>query len=66
MEVISGAGRFMPPAGQDRNHWIEHLRVADLSVGTYSVPQDGVDDQVPPAVRCCGPGRTAPRSAQDR
>jgi mannose-6-phosphate isomerase-like protein (cupin superfamily) len=47
MRVINDAGRFTPPAGQDRNHWIEHLRVPDLSVGTYSVPRGGVDDQVP-------------------
>jgi mannose-6-phosphate isomerase-like protein (cupin superfamily) len=47
MRVINDAGRFTPPAGQDRNHWIEHLRVTDLSVGTYSVPRGGVDDQVP-------------------
>jgi mannose-6-phosphate isomerase-like protein (cupin superfamily) len=47
MRVIGEAGRFTPPAGQDGNHWIEHLRVADLSVGTYSVPRSGVDDQVP-------------------
>ena len=47
MEMISGAGRFTPPSGQDENHWIEHLRVADLSVGTYSIPGGGVDDQVP-------------------
>ena len=47
MRVISDAGRFTPPVGQDGNHWIEHLRVADLSVGTYSIPRGGVDDQVP-------------------
>jgi mannose-6-phosphate isomerase-like protein (cupin superfamily) len=47
MKVINDAGRFTPPAGQDRNNWIEHLRVPDLSVGTYSVPRGGVDDQVP-------------------
>jgi mannose-6-phosphate isomerase-like protein (cupin superfamily) len=47
MRVISEAGRFTPPAGQDGNHWVEQLRVADLSVGTYSVPSGGVDDQVP-------------------
>lgn len=47
MKVISDAGGFTPPAGQDANHWIEHLRVADLSVGTYSIPRGGVDDQVP-------------------
>jgi mannose-6-phosphate isomerase-like protein (cupin superfamily) len=47
MRVISEAGRFTPPAGRDGNHWVEQLRVADLSVGTYSVPRGGVDDQVP-------------------
>jgi mannose-6-phosphate isomerase-like protein (cupin superfamily) len=47
MRVINDAGRFTPPVGQDGNHWIEQLRVADLSVGTYSVPRGGVDDQVP-------------------
>jgi mannose-6-phosphate isomerase-like protein (cupin superfamily) len=47
MKIISDAGRFTPPAGQDGNHWIEHLRVADLSVGTYSIRSGGLDDQVP-------------------
>jgi mannose-6-phosphate isomerase-like protein (cupin superfamily) len=47
MKVISGAGQFTPPAGQDANHWVEHLSVADLSVGTDSIPSGGVDDQVP-------------------
>jgi mannose-6-phosphate isomerase-like protein (cupin superfamily) len=47
MKVISDAGQFTPPAGADPNHWVEQLRVADLSVGTYSIPAGGVDDQVP-------------------
>jgi mannose-6-phosphate isomerase-like protein (cupin superfamily) len=47
MKVIDGAGRFTSPAGTDPNHWVEHLRVADLSVGTYSIPAGGADDQVP-------------------
>jgi mannose-6-phosphate isomerase-like protein (cupin superfamily) len=47
MKVISNAGRFAPPAGQAGNHWIEQLRVTDLSVGTYSIPRGGVDDQQP-------------------
>jgi mannose-6-phosphate isomerase-like protein (cupin superfamily) len=47
MKVISGTGEFTPPAGPDANHWVEHLSVADLSVGTYSIPAGGVDDQVP-------------------
>jgi len=47
MRVITGAGRYMDPAGGEQNHWIEHLRVADLSVGSYSIPRGGTDDQVP-------------------
>jgi mannose-6-phosphate isomerase-like protein (cupin superfamily) len=47
MKMIGGAGRFTPPTGQDPNHWVEQLRVADLSVGTYSIPAGGVDDQEP-------------------
>jgi mannose-6-phosphate isomerase-like protein (cupin superfamily) len=47
MKVISGAGLFAPPDGSDANHWVEQLSVPDLSVGTYSIPAGGVDDQVP-------------------
>ena len=47
MKVISGAGRFTAPAGPDANHWVEHFSVADLSVGTYSIPAGGIDDQEP-------------------
>jgi len=47
MQVISDAGQFTGPAGPDPNHWVEQLRVTDLSVGTYSIPAGGVDDQVP-------------------
>lgn len=46
MQIIEGAGDFTPPAGGP-NHWAERLRVADLSVGTYSIPAGGVDDQTP-------------------
>jgi len=28
-------------------HWVEQLRVPDLSVGTYSIPAGSVDDQEP-------------------
>ncbi len=28
-------------------HWVEHLRVDSLSLGTYSVRAGGVDDQAP-------------------
>jgi len=44
MEVIEGAGRY---TGGDPNHWAEHLASADLSVGTYSIPAGGLDDQEP-------------------
>ncbi len=47
MKVIGGAGRFTTPAGTAGRHWAEHLRAADLSVGTYSIPRSGLDDQVP-------------------
>jgi mannose-6-phosphate isomerase-like protein (cupin superfamily) len=40
MRVIGGAGA--PGAS-----WVEHLRVPDLSVGTYCIPADGTDEQSP-------------------
>jgi mannose-6-phosphate isomerase-like protein (cupin superfamily) len=45
MKVIDGAGRFTPPADGAGQHWAEHLRAADLSVGTYSIPRSGADHQ---------------------
>ena len=47
MRVIAGAGTFTPPDGADPNHWIVHLNSDDLSVGTYSIPAGGLDDQEP-------------------
>src|SRR4051812_31159249 len=47
MRVIGAAGRFQAPTGDDPNVYVEHLRVPDLSVGTYSVPAGGRDDQIP-------------------
>jgi quercetin dioxygenase-like cupin family protein len=47
MKIIGDAGRFTPPSGQAGNHWVEQFRVADLSVGTYSIPRGGIDDQEP-------------------
>jgi mannose-6-phosphate isomerase-like protein (cupin superfamily) len=38
VEVLSGAGEFSPG-------YAEHLRTADLSVGTYAIPAGGVDGQ---------------------
>lgn len=46
MKVIEGAGEWTsPPSGE--NDWVEHLRVPDLSVGTYCIPVGGRDDQSP-------------------
>lgn len=47
MELLDQAGVFSAPAAGQPRHWVEHLRTADLSVGTYSVPLDGQDDQQP-------------------
>src|SRR5215471_18418241 len=47
MRVIAGAGAFTGPDAAHGTHWAEQLRVPDLSVGTYSIPAGGVDDQEP-------------------
>jgi mannose-6-phosphate isomerase-like protein (cupin superfamily) len=47
VKVLAGAGRFTPPVGAAGSHWVEHLRAADLSVGSYSVRRDGSDEQMP-------------------
>jgi mannose-6-phosphate isomerase-like protein (cupin superfamily) len=48
MRVLDGAGSFHPPTEVGRtNHWVEHLSVPDLSVGTYSIPAGGADTQSP-------------------
>jgi mannose-6-phosphate isomerase-like protein (cupin superfamily) len=47
VNVLAGAGRFTPPVGGAGSHWVEHLRAADLSVGSYSVRRDGSDEQMP-------------------
>ena len=48
MQVLAGAGAYSPPTpDRPANTWVEHLRVADLSVGTYSVPAGGTDTQSP-------------------
>jgi mannose-6-phosphate isomerase-like protein (cupin superfamily) len=46
MRIIEGAAVFTSP-GAEPNHWIERFRVPDLSVGTYSIPAGGSDDQTP-------------------
>src|SRR5258707_2818235 len=45
MRIIDGAGKFTRADGA--THWVEQLRVPDLSVGTYSIPAGSVDDQAP-------------------
>ncbi|MGO8959309.1 MAG: cupin domain-containing protein [Streptosporangiaceae bacterium] len=47
MRVLAGAGSYSPPPAGEQVSWTEHLRVADLSVGTYSIPAGGTDGQVP-------------------
>jgi mannose-6-phosphate isomerase-like protein (cupin superfamily) len=47
MRVIEGAGRYTPATGGEPTHWAEHLASGDLSVGTYSIPAGGLDDQEP-------------------
>jgi mannose-6-phosphate isomerase-like protein (cupin superfamily) len=44
--VLAGAGTFTP-TGAGATHWVEHLRTAHFSIGTYSIPAGGVDGQSP-------------------
>jgi quercetin dioxygenase-like cupin family protein len=46
VETYEAAGRFGAGAS-GIPHWIEHMRVTDLSLGTYSLPAGSVDDQEP-------------------
>jgi|SRR6266540_7037709 len=46
MRLVEGAGEFTSPQAAP-NHYVEQLRVADLSVGTYSIPAGNRDDQTP-------------------
>jgi len=69
MRLITGAGRYTPPADGSPNHWIEHLRVPDLSVGSYSIPRGGTDDQVPHTedeIYVVTAGRAVLRAGDDR
>ena len=47
MQVLGTAGRFTAPGPGSGVHWAEHLRVSDLSVGTYSIAAGADDDQEP-------------------
>jgi mannose-6-phosphate isomerase-like protein (cupin superfamily) len=44
MRIVSGAGDFSASPADD---WVEHLRVADLSCGTYSLAAGSTDQQSP-------------------
>jgi mannose-6-phosphate isomerase-like protein (cupin superfamily) len=43
MEIIAGAGTFVPGEA----NYVPQFASKDLSVGTYSLPTDGFDDQHP-------------------
>jgi mannose-6-phosphate isomerase-like protein (cupin superfamily) len=47
MRVIEGAGGYTAAGDGGPTHWVEHLASGDLSVGTYSIPAGGHDDQGP-------------------
>jgi mannose-6-phosphate isomerase-like protein (cupin superfamily) len=47
VRVIAGAGTYTPPNDGEHTDWITHLTSDDLSVGTYSLPAGGLDDQTP-------------------
>jgi len=44
---LTRAAEFTAPAPGEGTHWVEHLRVHALSLGTYSIPAGAVDDQEP-------------------
>ncbi len=46
MKLLEGAGHYTD-SGAEEVSWVEHLRIADLSVGTYSIPAGGADGQSP-------------------
>lgn len=49
MRVLDQATTYTAPDSTSPTHWIEHLRVEHLSVGTLSIPAGGSDDQQPHA-----------------
>jgi mannose-6-phosphate isomerase-like protein (cupin superfamily) len=44
MKKLVGAGVFVR---REPNDYVEQLRTESMSVGTYSIPAGGVDDQAP-------------------
>lgn len=47
MQLFPGAATYSNPEPGEQVHWVEHLRSADLSLGTYSIPAGGTDIQDP-------------------
>ena len=47
MKIFAAAGVYAAPSDGEANDWTEHLSAADLSLGTYSIPAGGADDQGP-------------------
>jgi len=47
MQIIKEAGTYQPPPGDEPTYWFPHLRTNDLTLGTYSIPAGGTDDQQP-------------------
>ncbi len=47
MYLIRDAGTYRAPQDGAANDYVENFRRPDLSVGTYSIPAGGVDDQSP-------------------
>jgi len=47
MKIVSGAGAYRTPEPGKRSDYAEHLRVPDMSIGTYSIPARGHDGQTP-------------------
>ena len=47
MRIFPDAGTYTPPDGAEPSHWVVHMDSDDLSLGTYSIPAGGLDDQTP-------------------
>ena len=46
MQILAETGSYTAAHGAP-NHYVEQFSVPDLSVGTYSIPVGGIDDQTP-------------------
>jgi mannose-6-phosphate isomerase-like protein (cupin superfamily) len=49
MKIITGAVRYTAPDSGSNNHWVSQFASEQLSVGTFSIPVGGLDDQSPHA-----------------